>query len=156
MSDRYSITNAGATDRAAATTQAAGAILALVQPASPTRRAFVYDLLFGTSGTAADNQLTYYLSRHTAYTATTNITPTPLDFSAPTSTNLGKADISAVTLTSGENLLYFGANQRSTQRWVAAPGSEFVMPATADDGCTFSAVHASATPNVEATLLFEE
>lgn len=156
MADRYAITNAGATDRAASTTVAAGAILALANAASPTRRASVYDLIFGTSSTPADNALTYYLQRHTAYTASTSITPTPLVFAAPASTMAGKADITAVTLTAGEYLLYFAANQRSTQRWVAAPGSELVMPATADDGCTFSAVHASATPNCEVSILFEE
>lgn len=155
MADRYSITNAGATDRAASTTVAAGAILALANAASPTRRASVYDLVFGTSSTPADNALTYYLQRHTAYTASTSITPTPLA-GGPAATFAGKADITAVTLTAGEYLLYFAANQRSTQRWVAAPGSELVMPSVADDGCTFSAVHASATPNVEVTILFEE
>lgn len=159
MGERYSATNEGASDRAVGTTQLAGALLGLNSPGT-TRRAWVYDLLFGTDGTANDNQINYYLSRHAGssghYTGS-SVTPTPLDDGAPAAVTEAYDAITGITsLTAGEHLLYFGANQRSTQRWVAAPGGEIIVPAVEDSGVTFSGVHASATPDVAVCMHFWE
>lgn len=153
MSDRYAYAE---NDAAASAADFTSAILGIAQPSSTSgKRGYVYDLLWGTTGSAADNQLQYILQRHTALTAT-EATPTPLDFSAPASLLKGKHTYTAATLTAGEILLQVGANQRSTQRWVAAPGGEIGIPNANDDGVTFMAVHASATPTVEATIHFFE
>ncbi len=43
-------------------------------------------------------------------------------------------------------------NQRSTQRWVAAPGGELKCPSTAANGIGVQPVHASFTGSVECTI----
>jgi len=153
MLDRYAYAE---NDAAADAIDETSAIIGIAQPSTTSgKRGYLYDLLWGTSSTAADNQLKYLLQRHTALTATEG-TPTPLDFSAPASKIKGKHTYTALTLTAGEVLLQVGANQRSMQRWVAAPGGEFQIPNADDDGLTFMAIHASATPTVEATMHFYE
>lgn len=153
MLDRYAYAE---NDAAASAADFTSAIIGIAQPSTASgKRGYLYDLIWGTTGTAADNQLQYLLQRHTALTATEG-TPTPLDFSAPASLIKGKHTYTAATLTAGEILLQTGANQRSMQRWVAAPGGEIQIPNVDDDGVTFMAVHASATPTVEATAHFYE
>lgn len=154
MGERYAVTNQGSSDPDVGVSQSAGAVLAVNSPGT-TRRAWVYDLIFGIDDTAADSQIGYYLARHTTMTGA-GVTPTPLDDGAPAAVVQGADGISGVTLTGGESLLYFAANLRSTQRWVAAPGGEIIVPALLDNGVTFSGVHASATPNVAVTMHFWE
>ena len=158
MADRYVITGAGV----AGTTVSAGAVLLLVQRSAggggAVRRLQAYDLLFGTTSTAADNQLDYYLQRHTAYTtgSGTAVTAQKLDPAAPAATGSGVENPDSSTVTAGEIVLRFGANQRSTQRWVASPGGELTVAVADDDGFTFASVHASANPTVAATIHFVE
>jgi hypothetical protein len=48
------------------------------------------------------------------------------------------------------------ANQRSTQRWVASPGGELILPATAANGAGLQTIHASYTGNVDGTMYYAE
>jgi hypothetical protein len=163
MADRYAFGQngtAGSSDPADNT----NIIIALQQPASPVTRGYVYDLVWGTSSGAADNQIKYQVQRLTSITGDETVFPVPLDPGAPAhsashidgvfdKTADAGVDITAATLTADAFLLWLAANQRSTQRWVSSPGGELVIPATAHNGLAFNAIHGTAI-EVEATFHF--
>ena len=122
-----------------------------------TIRPRIYDVIFGTSGTPADNALNWLLQRYTAAGTATSVTPTAIDPADPAAlASAGSNHTVEPTYTAGAILLDIDANQRSTQRWVASPGSELVMPATAANGAGLATLHASYTGNVDAVILYEE
>lgn len=130
---------------------------ALGLTSAATIRPRIYDLIFGTSGTPADNALNWLLQRFTAAGTATAATPVALDSADPAALGAGGSNHTVEpTYTAGLVLLDIDANQRSTQRWVASPGSEFVLPATAANGAGLQTTHASYTGNVDVTLLYEE
>jgi hypothetical protein len=68
----------------------------------------------------------------TAILTATAVTPNPLDVAD--SAMLGVSTANAVTentYIANSSVFYVGVNQRASYRWVAAPGSELVYPATA-------------------------
>ncbi|HVX15961.1 MAG TPA: hypothetical protein VHC22_32555 [Pirellulales bacterium] len=117
----------------------------------------IADVMFGTSGTPADNALNWTVQRYTAAGTSTAVTPQALDPGDPAATaTAGSNHTVEPTYTSGAILLDIDANQRSTQRWVAAQGYELVLPATASNGAGLATSHASYTGNVDCTVLYEE
>lgn len=100
------------------------------------RRGRIYDLLVGTNGTPADNYMEWDISRFsaTAILTATAVTPNPLDIAD--AVFLGGSTANATTENTyvnngvGASVFYVGVNQRASYRWVAAPGSELVYPAT--------------------------
>jgi hypothetical protein len=117
----------------------------------------LYDIIFGSYASPADNAIQWFLQRNTAAGTGDAVTPAKLDPGDPaaTATSLANHTVEP-TYTAGEILLNIVANQRSTQRWVAAPGGELVAPATASNGLGLQPAHASFTGLVEATFHFEE
>lgn len=149
MSRRYSIAG---TRAVASPTKS---LLGLTSAA--TIRPRLYDIIMGSTATPADNALEFLLQRYTAVGTGTGVTPTALDPADPAALASGTAAHSVEpTYTAGAVLLDIAQNQRSTQRWVAAPGSELVLPATANNGVGLQPINASFTGNVLATFLFEE
>ena len=117
----------------------------------------IYDVMFGCSGTPADNALNWLLQRFTNEQTATSLTPAPLDPGDSAADASGEGTwTTEPTYTAGEVLLNISANQRSTQRWVAAPDGELVMPATANNGAALAPVHASYAGLAEATIHFKE
>ena len=122
-----------------------------------TSTAAIHDVIFGSSATPADNALNWLLQRYTAAGTATSVTPAPLDPADPAATaTAGQNHTAEPTYTAGAVLLDISANQRSTQRWVASPGGELVLPATAANGIGVQPVHTSFTGSVEATMHYEE
>ncbi len=123
-----------------------------------TIRPAIYDLVFGSSQSPADNAIQWLLQRFTGSGTGTAVVEMPLDPNDPASLlATSKSNHTAEpTYTSAEILLDIVANQRSTQRWVAAPGSELKMPATANNGLGLQPVHSSFTGLVECTILHVE
>ena len=129
----------------------------LVAAGSNMRRAKVYDLLIGSEATPADNGFLWQVQRCTAAGTSTAVTPQSLD----------PADTLASTIVCGENhsvdatrtanafLLTLGLNQRASFRWVAAPGGELIIPATASNGLAIVTLTSSAVA-VSSTVHFEE
>lgn len=122
------------------------------------RRAWMYFLSFGFSGTPADNALRMQIMETTAAGTATAVVPTRLG---------GGADAVAVsvsgenhsaepTITAASEKLDISLNQRTTYQWQAIPGGEFVIPATNLAGLLAKAFHASYTSPSEATIHFEE
>lgn len=104
------------------------------------RRISVYEFVFGTDGTPADQAMTYDVSRETAAGTRTSITPTKLD--PADGAFLGAAGANTTsegTVTAASSLWGAGINQRATHRWVAFPGGELIVPATDANGLCFRA-----------------
>lgn len=102
-------------------------------------RPMVYDIVVGSTATPADNAAKFQIQRATTAGtgATTTITPQALDPGDPAATataNQGAYTTTNPTLTASAFLLQWSQNQRATFRWVAAPTSELVIPATSANG----------------------
>lgn len=120
------------------------------------RRGHVYDLIFGADGTPADNALILNVCRMTADDGTkTNATPNPIDPADPAFTGLSRVNFSAEG-TVATLLLTYTINQRATFEWAAAPDSELVYPATANNGLAVRAKSPAYTSTVLAGVHVEE
>jgi hypothetical protein len=130
MADRYA-----ATGNQAAVTASPGDT-ALTVLATTLTRAKIYELIFSQGGTPADNVIEWLVRRFSAVgTEGAGVTPTPLDADAPAAQlDAGEDHSAEPTYTAATELLDFDLNQRATFRFVAAPGGEFIVPATASAG----------------------
>ena len=136
------------------TTVAVGAVYC---PGSGMRRVKLYDITFGSETTAADNAILHVLNRSTTAPTATAFTALPLDpADAAAVTLVGENATVQGTNTAGAILLSVPLNQRATFRWVAAPGGELVIPATASNGVHFNTPTATNTPAITINCHFEE
>ncbi len=140
--------------RTASTTLPVGTLSAAA--ASP-RRAKVYDLLIGSEATPADNAFLWQVQRHTADGTGSAVTPQSLDpADSLASTIVAKENTTVdATRTTNAFLLNLGLNQRASFRWVAAPGGELVIPATANNGLSIMTITSSAVA-VTTTVHYDE
>jgi hypothetical protein len=121
------------------------------------RRGKVYDVLIGTNGTPADNYLQWDISRMTADGTGTAVTPQALDPADVAALATAKNNYSAEpTITAGSSLFNVGVNQRASYRWVAAPGSELVFPATASNGLALRTLSGGYTGSATGDVMYEE
>lgn len=149
MGRRYAIDGAQAVDSSTDTCLGLTSTTA-IRPA-------IYDVIFGSNATPADNALQWLLQRYTAAGTSTSVTPQALDPDDPAATaTAGENHTAEPTYTSGAILLNISANQRSTQRWISSPGGELKLPATANNGAGLQPVHSSFTGEVQATMHYEE
>lgn len=123
-----------------------------------TIRPRIYDLVMGSDATPADNAGEYVIQRTTGAGTSTSVTPTALDPGDPAATAAaGEAHSSEPTYTANAILLQWAQNQRATFRWVAAPGGEIVLPATAANGIGLRVIGiAGSAVNMNCTIHFEE
>lgn len=106
-------------------------LLAYTAATASLRRFKVYDVMVGTLGTPADQSYDFDISRQTAAGTATTITLLALDPADAACDTVGAANATAEgTITATSSVFYIGMNQRASYRWVAAPGSELVAPAT--------------------------
>jgi hypothetical protein len=149
MARRYSID--GQDTNTAATT-----ILGLTS--ASTVRPRVYDLMCGSDATPADNAAEYNLQRYTAAGTVTSVTPQALDPGDPAAlASAGEAHSVEPTYTANAIMLNWMQNQRATFRWVAAPGGEIVLPATAANGVGVQVITvAGSAVNTGVTIHYEE
>jgi hypothetical protein len=129
----------------------------IINAASSPRRFQLYDWLFGSDATPADNASLWEVQKRTAAaTGGSGVTGQPMDDSdtivstlvgnqAPTSNGAGSGVKLSIPL-----------NQRATFRWVAAPGSEIVSPATASVGYGIATPTAQGLVEGVATVLVNE
>lgn len=138
MARRYSID--GRDTNTASTT-----ILGLTSAA--TIRPKIFDLQIYSAATPADNAGEYYFQRYTAAGTATAVTPQATDNADPSSlASAGEAHTVEPTYTANAILLSIGGNQRASLRWLAVPGAELVLPATAANGvgCVVAQIAGSA------------
>lgn len=121
-------------------------------------RGHIYDIIIGSDATPADQAGSMEVLRTTAVgTEGSGFTPTKLDpDSKAADCDAGIGHSAEPTETANSQLLRFAFNQRATFRWVATPGSELIIPATANNG--ISLVRRASTANfaMDATVLFFE
>src|SRR5689334_2258916 len=141
--------------RTASTTAALGSLTA---DATRPRRLRLYDITFGSEATPADAAILWTVRRCSAAGTSTGVTPQNLDpASATTEYDAGENHTIEPTFTAGAILLNIPLNQRATYRWVAAPGGELVMPATASNGCGIETdTISTGTPIITATTHSDE
>jgi hypothetical protein len=121
-------------------------------------RLVLYDLVVGSDATPADNYAEFAIRRTTtAGTTTTTFTPTLLDPANGAAAGVFVLTASAQpTITANSDLLNIPINQRATFRWVANPGGELIVPATAGNGLAFMAVASNATATYGITAYWSE
>src|SRR4051812_22772748 len=125
---RYSLPSIVTTNTT--TKKTMGAITAATG-ATTLRRAWIYDIVFGTSTTPGDTAITYAVDRQTTLGTGTTTAATPIDSETTVASLMtNRTDYSIEpTVTVPGDLLSLGINQRASYRWVAAPGGELVVPA---------------------------
>jgi hypothetical protein len=123
-----------------------------------TVRPKIYYLCFGSGGTPEDQASNMQMRRFTASGTGTAVTPQAIDPADPANTLVtGKSNHTVEpTYTAGATLLSFSVNEQATFQWYAPPGSELVIPATADSGIGLQFVITSATTVHQATFFHAE
>ncbi len=125
--------------------------------AATTVRPRVYDIVLSSSSTPNDYSAHFFAQRCSADGTGTSVTPQPLDFNEVAARATSKKTYTVEpTLTANEILLELAHNQRATTRWVAVPGSEFIIPALAGDGLVLVCNAVSTQFTEAATMFFEE
>lgn len=121
--------------------------------ATTLRKAWIYDIMMGCDQTPADNAIGWCVDRQTSLgTGTTQVAP-PLDAgdaAALITCTVGYTIEPIVTATT--KLMEIGINQRAGYRWVAAPGGEFVVPATNVTGLGVRALSPAYAGKVNCSL----
>jgi hypothetical protein len=141
------------------TASASLSVGSLTAAASSPRRALIYDLFMGSEAAPGDFAFLWQVQRcTTAGTAGSNTTPQPLNPADTLASTMvcGQAHSADPTLTANAIEASFPLNQRATFRWVAAPGSEIVTPATASNGVAFRTPTAGALVSISLTALYDE
>ncbi len=156
MGDRYSVglqqtavsANAGSDG-----SDACGELLGVA-----TVRARIYDILFGHGATPADNTIRWQVMRAGTASATGSAAvENGLDPDAPSADILTEEEITGSgTVQANSEVLDFDLNQRATFRWIAAPGSEIVLPATATESYFFNPSSSAYTGIARVTVMWEE
>lgn len=125
--------------------------------AGTTVRPRVYDFLMGASGTPADNALEYALQKTTAAVGVgTSVTPEPLDPADVAALVTVLEDLTTEPTLAGIPIFDIGVNLRASYRWVAAPDSEIIIAAVANEGLAAMVLSSAYTGQAEATLMHEE
>lgn len=154
---KYSVNNALGGTAQNLSTSYKTIILTTASNATQLRRGQVYDVMFGTDGTPADNAVVWDISRQTAVGTATTVTPAALNPADAAMLGASAANATAEgTITAASSVLNIGMNQRASYRWVAAPGSELVYPATNSAGLALRAKSASYASTVTGQWLVEE
>lgn len=155
---KYAITN-GSSGQAVSSSYKTQIVVYASSGTQALRRGKIFDLLVGTNGVPADNYMQWDISRSTT---------TPTGGTATSINPLDTADSSAAaaafinlasgepTITSSSSLLNVGVNQRASYRWVAAPGSELVYPATAANGLALRVLSGGYTGTAASAIMMEE
>ena len=102
-----------------------------------SRRAKVYDFMFGSDGTPADNIVDLVMIRHTTAPTSTAVVAEALDPADPAAITTAGENVTIEPTFGSESLMELPVNQRASYRWVAAPESELIIPDTANAGIAF-------------------
>jgi hypothetical protein len=125
--------------------------------ATTLRKAWLYDVMMGCDQTPADNAIGWCIDRQTSTGTRTAQIPPPLDAGdAAALITVGVCTTIEGIVTATTKLMEIGINQRAGYRWVAAPGGEFVVPATNVAGLGIRALSPAYTGKVTASANFWE
>lgn len=149
------ISGGGGTAQAVGTTYKT--LITMVSSTTTPRRGKVYDVLIGTNGTPADNYMEFDIARTTGGDTGTSYAAPALDPADAVALTVTRVNVTAEgTITAASDLFYVGINQRASYRWVAAPGSELVWPATSSNGLVLRVRSGGYTGTATGNVLFQE
>lgn len=139
------------------TTAATAGIWKVEGAATNPRVTFIAEHGLFPSGAAADNNYTVNVKRQTTAGTWTGVTPAPLQSTDPAALAVcGRASTAAGSAVSNSVIGRFGFNHRAGYRWVAVPGFELVIPATAAAGIIGEYSYAQGTDTMDFAVYFEE
>lgn len=122
-----------------------------------TVRPKIYDVMCTGYGTPGDYQAKYNLNRYTVAGTSSAKTPQALDPADPAAlASAGEAHSVEPTYTANAVLLVISRNMRHPYRWVAIPGREIVLPATAANGAGVVVKEVSTAWTDNVCIHFEE
>lgn len=129
------------------TTGTVQTVAAMTAAATNMRRAKVYDLTIGSDATPGDFAFVHQGQRCTTAGTGNALTPNSLDPADTLASTIVVKDTITVdpTLTASAFVFGWAVNQRASVRWVAAPGGELIIPATASNGIAFGLKAVTAT-----------
>lgn len=154
MGSRFSMIGTSQVQAAAERT-----LLALI--AGANIRPKVFDVLLSFIDTPGDVLSEFRLSRISDESVGTSTTQpngqkvTDPEGRAPDATGGSNYSVEP-TYSAGADLLDFGLHQRATFRFIAAPESALVIPATANNALGMKSIISDATPNAKVTMWFCE
>jgi hypothetical protein len=153
----YAASNLNATTPAAQAITTSFITLINLSSSATTRRIKIFEFVFGTDGTPADQVMTWDVSRSTAIGTGTSGVIVPLDPADGAALSVATINHTVEpTVTANSSHWGAGMNQRATHRWVAFPGKELVGPATSAAGFAFRAKSPGYTGTATAQVEFEE
>lgn len=118
-------------------------------------RALIQEFDVGTLGTPADNVVQWDVNRCSTVGTGTTGTASPMDNTFRAASTVATCNNTAEP-TAGVSMFNLGLNQRASFRWVAAPGSELVIPATNASGYGIRALSTAYTGTASASAIFLE
>jgi hypothetical protein len=123
-----------------------------------TVRARIYDILFSHGGTPSDDVIRWQVMRAGTASATGSAAvENPLDPDAPAADILTEEEVTASgTVQANSEVLDFDLNERATLRWIGAPNSEIILPATATESYYFNPSSGAYTGIARVTVMWEE
>ena len=119
----------------------------------------IYDVILGSdTAPPADFATEFNITRTTAVgTGGTGLTASLLNPFGVAATGSATGGTFSGEPTYGSNiLLMIALNQRGTFRWMAAPDGELVATAAASNGLGLRSINSGGTPNINATIHWEE
>jgi len=120
-------------------------------------RPWIYDLMISSVATPADNASEWQVRRFTAAGTASTATAQALDSGDPAAVSTSNITYTVEPTYSTGSLLDLAHNQRATVRWVAAPGSELIGPASATNGIGVQCIAVGGTGVSEiCSVLFGE
>lgn len=157
---RYTFVNTYAgTKEAMTTTYKTLASLTSATGATTLRRAWIFDVSFGTDGTPGDTQMLYTVDRQTTVGTASAAVPNPLDPSdaaALITANVNNTVEPTITVDTAQ--IEVPIYQRGSYRWTTIPGGggELVVPAINANGLGARAKSAAYTGTVTCAIQFYE
>lgn len=141
-----------------ATTSTTIGVGSLEAPTSSFRRVRLCELICGSdAATLGTSNFRWEVQRSTTASTGTSVTPEPLDSAEAACAAVLKSNLTVQgTNTAGKIPLTIPLNEQATFRWVANPGFEIIIPATANNGLHFNTPVSGGTPSAAATVVFDE
>ena len=125
--------------------------------ASATVRPAIYDIVLSSNSAPNDYSAEFSFNRFTADGTGTAVTPAKVNPATPAAVATSKQVYTAEpTLTANDIPLLIAHNQRATVRWVAVPGKEIMVPATAANGMAGVCTAVSTQFTEDMTIFFTE
>jgi hypothetical protein len=131
---------------------------ALAAASSSARRLKLTEFLCGSdAATLGTSNFRWEFQRSTTAATGTAIAYSGLDPSEGSGGSVLQGNLSANgTLTTNALMMTIAISQQATFRWVANPGSEIIIPATANAGLHFMTPVCGNTPSAAAHVIWDE